>query len=445
MGIADILSNFPVHLTTMALLLCASAFFSLSETALFSLSREQLRRLRASRSPFHQLAARLVVDPRRLLVTVLLGNVVVNTAFFVASVVLIHRIGELHPLYLGYWKILIAVATPLVLIVFGEVLPKSVGAVVPEWLAPVVSVPLGALEYVITPVRILLVNGLVMPLEWLLTGRRREAPPFVTADELQAIVELAAREGGVSSQESDMIADVLELGDRRVREVMRPRVEIVGCDRVTPMAIVLAVFRRTRLSKMVVYENAMDHIVGVVYAKTAFLAAGQPLAALVRPVYYVPETKTVESLLKDFRARKIQLAVVVDEYGGVSGLVTLEDCLEQIVGRIEDETDRPAAEPVQRLSESEYLLAGDLSIRSWADLFNLDLAPGGRYSTVAGFVTFLLGRLPRPGDVARWRNLEFSVLDVAQRRVARVRVRLIDRDQEPAASATPGATRKDPE
>ena len=187
---------------------------------------------------------------------------------------------------------------------------------------------------------------------------------------------------------------------------------------------------------MVVYEDEMDNIVGVVYAKTAFLSADRPLAELVQPVYYVPEMKTVESLLKDFRARKIQFAVVVDEYGGVSGIATLEDCLEQIVGRIEDDTDRPAAEPVQRVSDTEYVLAGNLSIRSWADAFDLDVPDeGGRIATVAGFITSLLGRLPRPGDAAEWRNLQLVVEEVRHHRVTRVRLRLVAEDDEPAPPA----------
>jgi magnesium and cobalt transporter len=200
------------------------------------------------------------------------------------------------------------------------------------------------------------------------------------------------------------------------------------------MPIVLAVFRRTRVSKMLVYEGEMDNIVGVVYAKAAFLNPDRALADLVRPVYFVPESKTVESLLKDFRARKIQFAVAVDEYGGVSGLVTLEDCLEEIVGDISDETDRPAAEPVRRVGDAEYLLAGNLSIRSWADAFDIDVPDdGGRYSTVAGFLTALLGRLPRPGDTVEWRNLGFKVEEVRRHRVTLVRLRLLTESGDAAA------------
>jgi putative hemolysin len=441
MGILNILADFPGHLATMLLLLWASAYFSAAETALFNLSREQLRRFRASKSPFRQLAARLMDDPRHVLVTVLFGNMIVNTAFFVMGVELIAEVRKAHSEVSRVWDFAIGVLTPLVVIVLGEITPKSVAAALPERIAPLAGLPLTLLGYVARPVRVVLGYAFVVPLARLMTGRRHVEHSFVTTDELQAIIEVAAREGAVSVQESDMLADVLDLGQLRVRDVMTPRVEIVGCDLVTPMPIVLTVFRRTRHSKIVVYEDDMDHIAGVVYAKSAFLSPDRPLSELLRPVYYVPETKPVEGLLKDFRARKIQFAVAVDEYGGVAGIVTLEDCLEQIVGDIRSEADRAAADPVQRVGEAEYLLAGDLSIRSWADSFDLEVPEdGGRYSTVAGFVTALLGRMPRPGDAVKWRNLQFIVEEVQRRRVMRVRLRLSG--QTPGAQAGQGTEPK---
>jgi putative hemolysin len=438
MEIFTVLADFPAHLLTMLCLLGASAYFSACETALFNLSREQLRRFRASKSPFRQLAARLMDDPRQLLVTVLFGNMMVNTAFFVMGVELIEEIREVHPGATVVWGFVIGTLTPLVVIVLGEITPKSIAAAMPERIAPLAGLPLTALGYVARPVRVVLGYMFVVPIARLMTGRRHGEHSFVTTDELQAIIEVAAREGAVSVQESDMLADVLDLGQLRVREVMTPRVEIVGCDLVTPMPIVLTVFRRTRHTKIVVYEDDMDHIAGVVYAKTAFLNPERTLSELLRPVYYVPETKPIEGLLKDFRARKIQFAVAVDEFGGVAGIVTLEDCLEQIVGEIRNETDRPAAEPVQRVGQAEYLLAGDLSIRSWADSFDLEMPEeGGGYSTVAGFVTYLLGRMPRPGDTAEWRNLQFVVEEVQRRRVMRVRLRLLEQPAQDAAQGGP--------
>jgi CBS domain containing-hemolysin-like protein len=430
MDFFSILAEFPGHLATMLFLLGASAFFSASETALFNLSREQLRRFRASDNPLRVLAARLMDKPGHVLVTVLFCNMVVNTGFFAMGVQLINEIRQLHPEHVGVLGPIIGVLTPLVVIVFGEITPKSLAATMPEFVAPLSALPLKALGYVVRPVRVVLGYVFVAPLTRLITGAGHEEHSFVTTEELQAILSSAAREGAVSGQESDMLADVLDLGQLRVRQVMMPRVEIVGCDRATPMPVVLAVFRRTRHSKIVVYDDEMDNIRGVVYAKTAFLNPDGPLDGLVRPIFYVPETKTVESLLREFRARKTQFAAVVDEYGGVSGIVTLEDCLEEIVGEIRDETDAAPVDPVQRIGEAEYLLAGDLSIRSWADSFDLEVPEeGGRYSTVAGFVTALLGRMPRQGDAVQWRNLEFIVEEIKHRRVMRVRLRL--RGQQP--------------
>jgi len=267
----------------------------------------------------------------------------------------------------------------------------------------------------------------VLPLTRLIVGGARTERGFVTTDELQAIVEVSAREGVVTPAEGGMLAEVLDLGQRRVVEAMTPRVEVVGCDLLAPMPEVLDRFRQSRLTKLLVYDGQMDNVVGVVYAKMAYLHPQGPLRRLVRPVYFVPESKTVESLLGEFRSRRIQFAVVVDEYGGLAGVITLEDCLELIVGDIEDETDRPTAEPVRQLGESEYLLAGNLSVRSWEDLFGVDLPEStGRYATVAGFVTSLLGHLARGGETVRWRNLEFAVEEVRRHRIVRVRLRLLD-------------------
>jgi len=421
-----ILVEFPWHLAAMLALLLASAFFSGAETALFNLSRDQLRRFRASGRPLHRATARLMEDPRRLLVTVLFGNMTVNTAFFVMGVALVHEVGLRHPSEVAHWRFIIGIVVPVLVIVFGEVTPKSIAATMPHRLAPLTGVPLLVLEYVVLPVRVLLGYTVVIPLMRLIMGGRRTERGFVTTDELQALVELSEKEGAVTPDESDMLVEVFALGERRIREAMTPRVEVAGCRLTTPMDQVLHLFRESRLTKILVYDGKMDNVVGVVYAKTAYLQPEGPLRQLVRPVYVVPEVKTVESLLKDFRSRRIQFAVVVDEYGGLAGVVTLEDCLELIVGEIADETDRPTDPSVQKLSESEYLLAGDLSVRSWEDLFGVDLPGGGvRYATVAGFVTSLIGRLPAGGESVRWRNLEFTIEDVRRRRIQRVRLRLL--------------------
>jgi len=436
----DVLLEFPGHLVGMALLLGASAFFSGAETALFSLSRQHLRRFRASASRARRAAARLMDDPRRVLLTVLLGNTTVNTAFFVVGVVLIQEVARRHPEAVAAWRLVIGAVVPVLVIVFGEVTPKSLAASMPHRLAPVVAPVLWILERVAAPVRLLVGYGLVLPMTRLVTAGRQPPSRAVTGEELQAMVDLAEREGALTAEEGDMLVEVLALGQRRVREAMTPRVEVVACDINTPMPEVLETFRRTRLTKLLVYQGRMDHVVGLVYAKTAYLHPAGPLARLVRPVCFVPETKTVESLLREFRERGIQFAVVVDEYGGLAGVVTLEDCLELVVGEIEDETDRPSVPAVQRLSETEYRLAGDLSVHGWEEVFGVDLPEaGGRFTTLAGFLTSLAGRLPAPGDRIRWRNLEFVVESVRRRRIERVRVRLCPPETEEDGDGASGA------
>jgi len=434
-----VLAEFPWHMAAMLLLLTASAFFSGAETALFNLSREQLRRFRTARSPLRRATARLMEDPRRLLVTVLFGNMTVNTAFFVTGVMLMHEVGARHPESAAHGRFLIGVLVPVLVVVFGEVTPKSVAATMPGRLAPLVGLPLLGLEYVVLPIRLLLGYTIIIPLTRLIMGGRRSDRRFITTEELQAVVELSQHEGAVTPDESDMLVEVLDLGERRVREAMTPRVEVVACDLATPMDKVLTLFRQSRVTKLLVHDGKMDHVIGIVYAKTAYLHPEGPLRRLVRPVYFVPEMKTVESLLKEFRSRRIQFAVVVDEFGGLAGIVTVEDCLELIVGEIEDETDRPTAEPVQRLGPSEYRLAGDLSVRSWEDLFGVDLPEAGsRYATLAGFVTSLLGRLPEQGERVRWGNLELTVEEVRRRRIQQVHLRLLpDDDEAGSEQATP--------
>jgi len=396
------------RLAAMAGLLCVSAFFSGSETALFSLSRDRLRRFRTGRRRTEHLAARLVAQPRSLLVTILLGNMIVNVTFYAISSSLVWDLGSRSRLAGG-----VAAALALLLVVvLGEVAPKTIAATAPVGLARLVSLPLYGLRTLLRPLGFALDHWVVEPLTRLVTGRRsRSRQLFVTTDELQAIVELASDEGAVGRDESEMINEVLELHEVHVREVMVPRVDMVAFDLGAPTAELLEQFRSTRLKRTVVYRESIDQVVGLLSARRAFLEPERPVAELVEPVHFVPEQATVETLLKVFRENQIQVAVVVDEYGGTAGLVTLEDCLEQIVGDIQDEYDHLEAPP-ERLSDREFLLAGNMSMRAWSDYLLTELDNEMDVVTLGGFVTGLLGRLPRVGDTCTYGNLRFTVREV---------------------------------
>jgi len=398
------------RLVAMACLLCLSALFSGSETALFSLSRDRLRRFRTGRRRTEHLAARLVAQPRSLLVTILLGNMIVNVTFYAVSSSLVWDIGSRNRAAGAVAGLL----TLMLVVVLGEVAPKTIAATAPARLARLTSLPLYSLRTLLKPLGFALDHWVVEPLTRLVTGRRgRSHQLLVSTDELQAIVELASDEGAVGRDEGEMINEVLELHQVHVREVMVPRVDMVAFDLGSSTAELLEQFRRTRLKRTVVYRESIDQVTGLLSARRAFLEPDRPVAELVEPVYFVPEQATVEALLKVFREKKIQLAVVVDEYGGTAGLVTLEDCLEQIVGDIQDEYDRLSA-PAERLSDREFLLAGNLSMRTWSDYLLTELDTEMGVATFGGFVTGLLGRLPRIGDTCTYGNLQFTVREVSR-------------------------------
>ncbi|MBN2582722.1 MAG: HlyC/CorC family transporter [Planctomycetes bacterium] len=408
----ELLSEHAWRLAAMACLLTLSAFFSGSETALFSLSRDRLRRFRAGPHRTERLAARLVAQPRSLLVTLLLGNTIVNVTFYAISSSVVWSIGTRNHA-LG---VAAGILVLLTVIVCGEVGPKTVAATAPEGLARLAGVPLWGLRWVLRPVVYVLDHWVVEPLTRLVTGQgTRSRQLLVTTEELQAIVELAGDEGAVGRDESDMINEVLELHEVRVREVMVPRVDMVAFDVDEPTARLLDEFRRTRLKRMVIYRGSVDEVVGLVSSRRAFLEPGASVRALLEQVRFVPEQATVETVLRLFRQEQIQMAVVVDEYGGTAGLVTMEDCMEQIVGDIQDEYDHLEAQ-VERLSEREFLLDANLSMRAWSDYVLTELDTEMDVVTLGGFVTGLLGRLPREGDQCSWGNLRFTVRSLGRHR-----------------------------
>jgi putative hemolysin len=393
-------------------LLLASAFFSGSETALFNLSRGEIHKMAAGGWAGH-LVARLLGQPRRLLNTLLLGNMLVNVAYSATSAVLVLQFQEQG---LAAWAIgAMSIAPLLVLILFGEVTPKMLAyGVAREW-SLVAASPIAVLQRVLSPISWVLDRTMVAPLT-MIFAPRKIAPPAISADELAALMRLSARRGILDATASEMLQEIVELNEVRVAEVMAPRVEVIAFDINRPRQQLVELFSQTRLRKIPVYDGQLDHVLGVVHAKRVLLNHHTPLREMIRPVWFVPETARLDTVLAQFRKRHNQMAIVVDEYGGTAGLVTLEDVLEEIVGNIPDRREEPLPEPVAGLGQGRYRISGDLAVRDWAEAFDFTLEHG-RISTVGGFVTSLLGRLARPGDCVSCRNLTFTVEAVRGRRI----------------------------
>ena len=407
------------QLLVMAILLAASGFFSGTETALFSLTKGQLYRLRNSHG-LGKMAAALMAEPNRTLNTLLLGNLLVNVAYagISASLVLSLQSGPA-------WLALAAVVVPLlVLILLGEVTPKMVAHALGEtWALPaapaiamigrVLSVPLWVLE-----------RCLVGPMTRIVAPRSA-GQTHIEADELALVLALSARRGIISHDANALLQEIVELTDLHVADVMVPRVDMIAYDVDAPRAGLVDLFARTRLRRIPVYEGDIDHITGLIDAKRLLLGGETALRELVGPVVFVPEAGNVERLLVQFRLRQVQTAIVVDEYGGTAGLVALQDVLEEIVGDIPAPGESAQAPAVRELAPRQYVLNADLAIHEWADAFRIDLAHR-RISTIGGFVTAQLGRIARVGDEVTYRNLRFRVETMRRRRICTLRLDLLE-------------------
>jgi CBS domain containing-hemolysin-like protein len=410
-----------LELAVMVFLLGWSAFFSGSETALFNLSGAQLERLTASSRPVHRLTASLMRRPRKLLNTILFGNMLVNVSFAAISAYLVH---QLHVAAFPTWIVMTFTFAPLVaVILLGEVTPKVLAILTgPSW-AVTASPVIAGVGRVLNPLVRVMDSMVIHPLTRILSHRPLQLGG-VTGEELSELLELSAKQGLIDHDTSGMLQEVLELTDLRVADIMVPRVDMVCFDVQGPVESLRELFRKTNLRKVPVYKETLDNIIGTVNAKDLLLNPRAQPASLVRMPLFVPETGNLEQLLVQFRRSGRQLAVVVDEYGGTAGLVSLEDVLEEIVGELPDASGEALEAPVRRISDREYLISADLGVHQWADVFKIDLA-SEHISTLGGFVTSRIGRLAQIGDVVSYRNLRFSVESMRHRRIGTLRLELL--------------------
>jgi CBS domain containing-hemolysin-like protein len=429
----------PFELAALAVLLLLSGFFSGSETALFSLQRGRLDEM--ARGAAHRrgtLVARLLSRPHDLLVTILFGNLMVNVLFFAISSVAafrLERAGE-HTL-----AVAAGLAGLVLVVVFGEVIPKSGAVVAAERFALVVSAPLTLLSLAVRPLLGLFLRFSDSVTRGIVPDAR---PPVITGDELKKLVELSQGEGLIGPHERGLMERVVELGQVSVREVMLPRVDMPLFRLGQPREELVSLIESVRPHYVAVYRGTIDAVVGVVRSERVLLEAEVPVDELLEPVTLVPESRTVEQLLSEFRREGIKSAVVVDEYGGTSGWVELDDLVEAVVGEVPDELEPPEA-LVEALGPRSYLVDARLGVREWEDLIGTELEEHPELGaaepvTLGGFVVALLGHWPRKGEEVAYRNLRFTVVELRGRRLGRIRLDLLPLTEDGEAGNQSGAS-----
>jgi putative hemolysin len=411
-------------------LMALNAFLSMARTALINVRKARLRQLIDEGVGTAQTAERLAEDASRLLATTQLGMML--TTFFAGAVVAVVSAppladtlqpwlgGASYPIAFG----LVVFLAASIMLIFAQLLPETIALRHSERLALLLARPLAVISIIAMPVVHLMV-WLSDAVARLFGTEGRGDLPFVTQEEIKTLVDAGEEEGVIQEEEKEMIYSIFELGGTLAREVMVPRIDLVAFDVNTPMLEALDIIMEAGHSRIPVYEETIDDIVGVLYAKDLlhYLRQGRtdvPLESILRNAYFIPETKKASDLLPDLQQRRVHMAIVVDEYGGVAGLVTIEDILEEIVGEIQDEYD--SEEPFfEYVSDDEYVFDARMDLDDLNRLMGVEL-PTEDSDTLGGFIYTELGRVPVVGRKLSYGNLNLKVESVAGRRIKKVRV-----------------------
>jgi putative hemolysin len=435
-------------------LILVGGFFAASEISLITVKRHRLSQLVGEGSRAARVAQRLTEDPSRFLATIQIALTFLG--FLASAFGAVSFSGSLADLVrrvpLAFVRdsasqisfVLVTLLIALASIIIGELVPKTLALAFPDRFAILVARPIGWFDRILRPI-VWLVSTISNVLVRALGGRDRPQAGYLSTEELKMLVETGSEQGGIEEDEKEMIHGVIELAETKVHQVMVPRIGIRAVEVHDPIDEVLDMIVRAGHSRVPVYEDNLDNIVGILYAKDLlpFLrpesapSSEIDLRALVRPAAYVPETKPVDELLREMRADKRHIAIVVDEYGGTAGLITMEDVVEEIVGEIQDEYDseEPLVESLEGDDEKiAFRIDGRVSMDDLRDLFELsdtEEEDEDEYDTVGGFIVHRVGRIPLPGAVVPFRNVTLTVETAEPRRIGKV---IATRPREPESA-----------
>ena len=396
---------------TFLALILLSAFFSGTETAYFN--------IRPHRDDVPSKLKDLLANPRSLLVSILTGNTIINVAIGSLAAIITYRISPDNPNLI----LLQVIVVSTVLIIFGEILPKTIAMRSSNKFANSVYYPLRFFIILLYPLTLLLngINKLVLKLV------PKEEKPFDTEEELEILAELGEEKGSLDEEESDMIRSIIKFDDKTVREIMTPRVDMLSLPSNSSIDDAMDLISNKQFSKIPLYKDNIDEVNGVIYAKdlVPYLIGSRPnvkLKSISRDVYFVPEQKPIDDLLNDFKEKKISLAIVVDEWGGTSGLVTLEDIVEEVMGEIRDPYDIENS-PVSKLNNGSFIVDGKISIYDLEEEIEGMSFPEDRdYDTLGGLILNSLEDIPKEGELVIHDEWMIKVLDLDGNRITKVQI-----------------------
>lgn len=415
--------NLLFAIIAILVLLILSALVSGAEAAFFSLSPSEIEKFRNSKSSKDQSINRLLGIPDKLLATVLVSNNLLNIGIIIISAYVSSSLFDFsHSEVLGF--IVEVIVITLLIVFFGDILPKIYAIRYSGKVAAFMARPLEITEILLRPLNYLLVNST----GWLqkISGQHKKN---ISMDDLSEALDLTEHS---LSDDKKILEGIVKFGNLNASAIMTPRIDIVGVPIRTRFKKLIGVIVDSGYSRIPVYSDDLDNIRGILYIKDLLPYLDKPDSfnwqSLLRPAYYIPEAKRINDLLKEFQTSKIHMAVVIDEYGGTLGIITLEDILEEIVGEISDESDLEEHLPYVKLDENNYLFEGKALLNDFFKIFKLDEEDfesiKGEADTLAGMILELKGELPRKNEAFKIKGFTFTVKSVDQRRIKQIQVTL---------------------
>lgn len=417
-----------LQLFILILLLALSAFFSSSETALTSVSRIRIRTLVEQGSKRAKIVQKLKDNQPKMLSAILIGNNVVNLSASSLSTVLVTRMvssgtGDLNT------GTAVGIATGILtflILIFGEIAPKNTASVRAEKMALAVAPVINALTTALTPV-IFVVNKLSSGVMYLIGVRPDEGNDSMTESDLRTVIDVSHQDGVIESEEKELITNVVDFGDTCVSDVMVPRIDVTFIDIDSSYEETVNLFREVKYARIPVYTEDKDHIRGVLNLKDLFCYDGDPekfsISDIMRKPYFTYDFRKTSDLMMEMRKSSISMEIVLDEYGAVAGIVTLEDLLEEIVGDIRDEYDAEEAEDIRKISDTDYLVDGNTKIDDIDERFGLDLESED-YDSIAGYMIDVLEHIPSEGESTTVNGIRFTVRKMDKNRIDTIEVKV---------------------
>ena len=424
--------SYLLYAVTFPFLLFLSAFFSGTETAFFSLSKSTISILETDDSKSSKRVLKLLQNPQELLVTILISNNIVNIVIATEATLITQSITQAYQWNVYLSLIVNVLIVSFLILIFGEILPKVIAIKDSLWFAKRSSLVINILNYLLKPVSYLFTSFSKIFTESL---KANWGSQTFSEEELKTLFDISEETGAIENNEKEMITSIIDFSETNVKEIMVPRIDMDCIKSDASIAELIELVNESLHSRIPVFQDRIDNILGIIYVKDLlkYVANNKSLDSvkidkIIHKAYFVPEKKKIQELLKEFQEQKVHMAIVVDEYGGTSGLVTLEDIIEEIVGEIQDEydTEQPL---INRINEYTYILDGKLSIEELNEAISIELPQSEDIETISGFIYHKIGKLPDLNELIQHENLQFKIKEIDNRRINKIELNILKEEQ----------------